>query len=131
MTLLGASLVRVEPGTVDISLPFRSELTQQHGYLHAAVTTAIADSACGYAALTLTPANCEVLTIEFKMNLLRPALGTNFVAEGRIIKPGKTILVTHANVFALDDSAAPKLIATMTGTVMRMDAARPTSTSEM
>jgi uncharacterized protein (TIGR00369 family) len=125
MSLLGASLERVELGAVDISLPFRSDLTQQHGYLHAAITTAIADSACGYSALTLTPATTEVLTIEFKMNLLRPAVGTHFVAEGRILKRGKTIIVTQANVFAASDKTVRKLIAAMTGTIMCMDGSEP------
>lgn len=120
MTLLGASLIRVAPGAVDILLPFRSDLTQQNGYLHAATTTAIADSACGYAALSVTPADSEVLTIEFKMNLLRPAVGTAFVAKGRIVKPGKTIMVAQADVFAQDDAAVENLIAIMTGTIMRM-----------
>ena len=126
MSLLGASLAKVEPGAVDISLPFRTDLTQQHGYLHAAATSAIADSACGYAALSVTPANSDVLSVEFKMNLLRPAVGNLFVAEGRVIKPGKTIIVTQANVYADHDNDDRKLIATMTATIMRMDWDGPT-----
>ena len=84
MRLLGASLERVEPGEVDIALRRRPDLTQQHGYLHAGVLTAIADSACGYAAYTLMPADSEVLSVEFKLNLLRPADGERFVARGRV-----------------------------------------------
>jgi len=120
MTLLDASLVRVEAGAIDIALPFRLDLTQQNGYLHAAVTTAIADSACGYAALSITPPGSEVLTVEFKVNLLRPAVGTSFLAEGRVLKPGKTIIVTQGNVFAQSD-AGSKLIATLMGTMIRQD----------
>ena len=118
MALLGASLARVDAGAVDISLPFRPDLTQQHGFLHAAVTTAIADSACGYAALSLTPPGSEVLTIEFKVNLLRPALGTLFVAEGRVLKPGRTITVARGDVYSRSDTSST-LIATMLATVMR------------
>lgn len=121
MALLSASLERVEAGAVDIGLPFRTDLTQQHGFLHAAVTTAIADSACGYAALSLTPAGSEVLSIEFKVNLLRPAVGELFVAEGRVLKPGKTIIVARADVYARRDSSA-SLVATMLATIMRQDA---------
>jgi len=118
MTLLGASLVRIDAGAVDISLPFRTELTQQNGFLHAAITTAIADSACGYAALSLTPPGSDVLTIEFKVNLLRPAVGVLFVAEGRVLKPGRTITVARADVFARGETSST-LIATMLSTVMR------------
>ena len=89
MTLIGAKLEQVEPGAVDISIEYRRDLTQQHGYLHAAVTSAIADSACGYAAMTLTPEGCEVLSVEFKVNLLRPAAGERFVAQGRVLKAGR------------------------------------------
>lgn len=103
MQLIGATLERVEPGEVDIALPYRDDLTQQHAFLHGAVTTAIADSAAGYAALSLMPAGSEVLSVEFKINLLRPAAGLRFVAQGRVIKPGKTITVSRADVFAYTD----------------------------
>ena len=121
MSTLGAELVRVEMGEVDIALPFRGDLTQQHGFHHAAATAAIADSACGYAALSMTPAGSEVLTIEFKVNLFRPALGKSFLAKGRVVKPGKTILVTQGDVYALSDKGST-LIATITATLMRQDA---------
>ena len=117
MALLGASLARIEPGAVDIVLPFRQELTQQHGFLHAAATTAIADSACGYAALSLTPSGHEVLTVEFKVNLLRPATGPSFVAEGRVVQHGKTITVARGDVFART-GAATVLVATMLATIV-------------
>ena len=122
MQLLGATLGRVEAAAVDIWLPFRYDLTQQNGYLHAGVTTTIADSACGYAALSLTPAASEVLTIEFKINLLRPALGELFVAEGRVLKPGKTITVARADVYARSESSS-NLVATMLATIMRQTTA--------
>ena len=118
MALLGASLLRVDAGAVDISLPFRTDHTQQNGFLHAAITTAIADSACGYAALSLMPPGSEVLTIEFKVNLLRPAVGALFVAEGRVLKPGRTITVARADVFARGETSST-LIATMLATMMR------------
>lgn len=117
MVLLGAKLELVEAGAVDISLGYRSDLTQQHGYLHAAVTTAIADSACGYAALTLTPAGCEVLSVEFKVNLLRPAVGERFVAQGRVLKPGRTLNVVRGDVFA-ETGGRTTLIATMLATMI-------------
>jgi len=117
MQLIGATLERVEPGEVDIALPYRDDLTQQHAFLHGAVTTAIADSAAGYAALSLMPAGSEVLSIEFKINLLRPAIGSRFVAEGRVVKPGKTITVSRADVFAYADEKSAH-IATLLATMI-------------
>ncbi|MBK8964091.1 MAG: PaaI family thioesterase [Candidatus Competibacteraceae bacterium] len=117
MQLIGATLERVEPGAVDIALPFRDDLTQQHAFLHGAVTTAIADSAAGYAALSLMPAGNEVLSVEFKINLLRPAVGSRFIAEGRVVKAGKTITVSSANVFAYADDQ-PVHIATLLATMI-------------
>lgn len=116
--MLGATLDRVEPGAIDISMPYSESLTQQHGFMHAAAITAIADSASGYAALSLMPDDSEVLTIELKINLLRPAAGTRFVAEGRVIKPGKTITVSRTDVFAHADDRAPTLIATLIATMI-------------
>ena len=89
MHTLGAELGAVAPGEVEIVLPFRDALTQQHGYLHAAAVTAIADSACGYAALTLMAPGQEVLSVEFKVNLVAPAAGERFVARGRVLRPGR------------------------------------------
>jgi uncharacterized protein (TIGR00369 family) len=117
MTLLGASLTLVEPGTVEITLPFRSDLTQQHGYVHAGVLTAIADTACGYAAYTLMPAGTEVLSVEFKMNLLRPAAGERFVARATVLKPGRTLTVTRADVLAFG-TAGSTLVAAMQATII-------------
>ena len=117
MRLIGAELSRVEPGLIEITLPYRSDLTQQHGYIHAGVVTTIADSACGYAAYSLMPAGSEVLSVEFKLNLLRPANGESFVAQAQVIKPGKTLSVVRADVFSLSGEDK-KLVATMQGTVI-------------
>lgn len=114
MQTIGAELARVAPGEVDIALPFRSDLGQQHGFLHAAVVTAIADTACGYAALTLMPEGSEVMSVEFKVNLLAPAAGERFVAKARVLRAGKTLTVCMAEVFGDD-----KLVATLLGTFIR------------
>lgn len=117
MTTLGARLAHVAPGEVDVVLPFRPDLTQQHGFLHAGITTTIVDSACGYAALSLMPADAAVLTVEFKVNLLAPAQGERFLARGRIVKPGRTVTVAAGEVLALTGSEE-RLVATMTATIM-------------
>jgi uncharacterized protein (TIGR00369 family) len=101
MELLGARMTRVEPGEVEIELPFRADLCQQHGFFHAGVTSTIADSAGGYAAFTLFPADASVLTVEFKVNLLAPADGERLRALGRVVKPGRTLTVTEVEVFAV------------------------------
>jgi uncharacterized protein (TIGR00369 family) len=117
MNLIGASLSLVEPGVVEISLPYRKDLTQQNGYLHAGIVTTIADSACGYAAFTLMPAGSEVLSVEFKLNLLRPAKGETFLSRAEVIKAGKTLTVVRADVFAITENIRT-LIATMQGTMI-------------
>ena len=117
MTLIGAELTRVEPGIIEITLPYRADLTQQHGYLHAGIVTTIADSACGYAAYSLMPPNSEVLSVEFKVNLLRPAKGEMFSAVAEVVKSGKTLTVVRADVFAIDADRRD-LIATMLGTMI-------------
>jgi uncharacterized protein (TIGR00369 family) len=122
MRLFGAALTRVEPGAVDVAIDFRDDLTQQNGTIHAGVLTAIADSACGYAALSLMPAGSDVLSVEFKINLLRPAAGERFVAEGRVVRAGATITVARADVFARDAESAT-LVATFLGTMIRRDSA--------
>jgi uncharacterized protein (TIGR00369 family) len=102
MTLLGARMIKVEPGEVAIELPFRADLSQQHGFFHAGVTSTIADSAGGYAGFTLFPADASVLTVEFKINLLAPAKGDRLVATGRVIKPGRTLTICSLEVDVLD-----------------------------
>ncbi|MEH0072241.1 PaaI family thioesterase [Pannonibacter sp. Pt2-lr] len=98
---LGASLSHLAPGEVDIEMPHRSELTQQHGFFHAGSTTSIADSAAGYAALSLYPAGTGVLSTEFKINLLNPGKGEKLVARGRVIKPGRTLTICRSDVYGV------------------------------
>jgi len=118
MSSIGAELLIVEPGKVEIALPYRSDLTQQHGYMHAGIITTIADTACGYAAYTLMPAGSEVLSVEFKVNLLRPAKGERFVAVANVLKPGRTLTVVRADVFGISESDERELIATMLATMI-------------
>ena len=118
MTLIGASLSRVDPGVVEITLPYRADLAQQHGYLHAGIVATIADSACGYAAYSLMPVGSEVLSVEFKVNLLRPAKGETFLASAEVVKSGKTLTVVRADVFGLGQSEERELIATMLATMI-------------
>ena len=119
MSLIGAELAVVEPGCTEIHLPWRAEITQQHGYIHGGIVGMIADSAAGYAANTLTPADTSVLTVEYKLNLLAPAEGQRLVARGEVIKPGRTLLITRAEVFAIRDEKW-NLCAVMQQTIMAM-----------
>lgn len=114
---LGAQLGLVAPGAVDLEMGWAQELTQQHGFLHAGVVSTALDSACGYAAFTLMAPDAEVLTIEFKINLLAPAQGERFRMEGRVLKPGRTITVCEGRAYALR-GGEEKLIATMGCTLM-------------
>jgi len=118
MSLIGARLSLVEPGVVEITLPYRADLAQQHGYLHAGVVTTISDSACGYAAFTLMPSGSNVLSVEFKVNLLRPAQGVEFVTRAEVIKAGRTLTVVRADVFRIDGNKERTLVATMQGTMI-------------
>jgi uncharacterized protein (TIGR00369 family) len=117
MSLIGAELTRVEAGIVEITLPYRADLAQQHGYLHAGIVTTIADSACGYAAYSLMPPKSDVLSVEFKVNMLRPAKGETFTALAEVIKAGKTLTVVRADVFGIAE-ARRELVATMLGTMI-------------
>ena len=103
MAHIGARLVSVSPGECAIACAPRSELSQQHGYVHAGVVAAIADSAAGYAAMSVAPADTEVLTVEFKLNLLAPATGEELIARGRVVRPGRTLTVCEATVDAVLD----------------------------
>jgi uncharacterized protein (TIGR00369 family) len=118
MQLIGARLALVEAGVVEITLPYRADLAQQHGHLHAGIVTTIADSACGYAAYSLMPAGSEVLSVEFKVNLLRPARGEIFVARGEVIKAGRTLTVVRGDVFGAAGKGERELVATMQGTMI-------------
>ncbi len=117
MHTLGATLAELAPGRAVIELPWRQGLTQQHGFLHAGMVAAALDSACGYAASTLMPADAGVLTIEYKINLLAPAQGQHFRMEGVVLKPGRTITVAEGRAYAIHDGRE-KLIASMTATLM-------------
>ncbi len=119
MQLIGAELAIVEPGYTEIHLPFKAEISQQHGYIHGGVVGMVADSAAGYAANTLTPADTSVLTVEYKLNLVAPADGQRLVARGEVIKPGRTLIITRAEVFAIRDEQWT-LCAIMQQTIMAM-----------
>jgi uncharacterized protein (TIGR00369 family) len=117
MGSLEARLASVQPGRVTIELPFRRDLVQQHGFLHAGVLASIGDSACGYAALTMMPPDAAVLSVEFKLNLMKPAAGTLFRAVGQVVRAGRTLTVCTAEVHA-EHQGAVTLIALMQGTMM-------------
>lgn len=118
MATLGISLGAVEPGRVVLAMAHQASLTQQHGFIHAGIVSTALDSACGYAAFSLMPADAAVLTIEFKVNLLAPARGPRFRFEGLVVKPGRTISVVDGRALQFDTDEKEKLIATMTATVM-------------
>ena len=128
MATFGATLARVAPGEVVIELPFRFELTQQHGFLHAGIITSLMDSACGYAALSLMEPGAAVLSVEFKVNLLAPARGGRFGASGRVVRAGRTVTVVSGEFRVLEaagegqstatQDTAGALVAMMTGTMM-------------
>jgi uncharacterized protein (TIGR00369 family) len=119
MSFIGAELLRVEAGSVDIAVAFRPELSQQHGYYHGGIVGMIADSAGGYAAFSLMPEDASVLTVEYKINLLAPAEGGRLVARGRVTKPGRTLTVCSVDVFAVR-SGKEHLCATALQTLMTM-----------
>jgi uncharacterized protein (TIGR00369 family) len=117
MTTLGARIARLAPGEVDLALPFDARFCQQNGFMHAGAIASVADSANGYAAYTLAPPDTDVLAVEFKINLLAPARGTEFLACGRVVRPGRTLTVCQADVFATN-GAERTLIATMLSTII-------------
>lgn len=118
MATLGAKLVFVAPGEVRIALPFSSALKQQHGFLHAGAVATIADSACGYAALTLMPPGYEVVSSEFKINLMAPAVGENFLSRGRVVRAGKSSFICVADVFDQPEDFDAEPIALMQATMI-------------
>ena len=119
MSTLGAELTAVGEGSVEIRMPFSPTLTQQDGYLHAGAITAVLDSACGYAALSVAPAGHEVLSVEFKVNLLAPALGEVFIAKAQVKRAGRTLTVCTADAFAVT-GGKEKVVATMLATIMAL-----------
>lgn len=118
MSTIGAELTEVRPGEVEISLPFREDLLQQHGYLHGAVIAAIVDSACGYAARSLMPSGATVLTVEYKVNFLAPASGQRIVARGTVLKPGRNLTVCYGECRAGEDGQ--RLVASLVATMIRV-----------
>lgn len=124
MRTIGAALERVTPGEVEVMLPFRNDLTQHHGFMAAAVLTAVVDVACGYAAMTLMPPGSSVLTIEYKAKFLAPAQGGKLLARGRVIRPGRSVTVCAGDVVAVD-GGHETLVATLLATMMRVTGDRP------
>jgi len=114
---LSGKISFISPGELHIETPFDKRFTQQDGYLHAGIVTTLMDSACGYAAFTLMPANSRVLTVEFKVNFLNTAQGERFRAEGHVIKPGKTLTICEGKLFALGEGQE-KLVAIMQATMI-------------
>jgi uncharacterized protein (TIGR00369 family) len=121
MATIGAALEMVEKGRAVIALPYAKHICQQHGFLHAGVVTTIVDSACGYAAFSMMPPGSAVLTVEFKVNLMAPAKGERFLAEGRVVKAGRTLTVTQGEVTAIEGDKRTT-VAIITATMMRLEA---------
>jgi uncharacterized protein (TIGR00369 family) len=119
MQHINASLIGIGAGQVEIGFPYQLALTQQDGFIHAGISSTVMDSACGYAAFTLMPVEARVLTIEFKINLLAPAAGDAFRAVGKVRKPGRSVFVAEAELYA-SSNGSDKLVATMVGTLMAM-----------
>ncbi|HEX7939214.1 MAG TPA: PaaI family thioesterase [Gemmatimonadaceae bacterium] len=117
MATIGAEIAGLSAGSVHLRMKIRDDLTQQHGFLHAGALASLADSACGYAALTLMPADAAVLSIEFKINMLSPARGDSVIARAEVIRAGKTIMACRADVSSVNDTGE-KLVAAMQGTMM-------------
>tara|TARA_Y100000815_G_scaffold203393_1_gene187081 strand:+ start:284 stop:667 length:384 start_codon:yes stop_codon:yes gene_type:complete len=117
MHTLGAVLGRVNPGEVEIEMPYRADLSQQHGFIHGGITTAILDSACGYAAFSLSGPDTAVLTVEYKVNFIAPAKGERFVARGEVVRPGASVTVCKGDVVAIEDGEE-KLVTTILTTLM-------------
>ena len=115
MTLIGARLTAVEPGATEIALPYRDDLTQQKGFVHGGIIGMIADTACGYAAFSLMPADCSLVTVEYKINILAPARGA-LVARGEVVKAGRSLTIARAEVYAEDG----KHVASMQQTLMML-----------
>jgi len=103
MVLIGGTIAALEAGYCEVVLPFRDDLTQQKGFVHGGIIGMIADSACGYAAFSLMPADCSLVTVEYKINILAPATGERLVARGEVIRPGRTLTVARAEVYAQKD----------------------------
>jgi uncharacterized protein (TIGR00369 family) len=123
MQTLGITITRLDAGEIELAMPYAEAYTQQHGFVHAGIMTTALDSACGYAAFSLMDADSDVLTVEFKTNLVAPAKGERFVFRARVVKPGRTITVCDASAFAVE-VGVEKLVATMSATLMAVSAKR-------
>lgn len=119
MTLIGAAMTHLEPGFCEVTLPYRADLTQQHGFIHGGIVGMIADSACGYAGYSMMPPGGSVLTVEYKINMLSPGMGDKLIARGKVLKAGKSLVITQCDVFAVQNGAE-KLAAVMQQTLMVM-----------
>jgi uncharacterized protein (TIGR00369 family) len=117
MTAIGASIGPISPGSVEIALRPSAVTSQQHGFVHGGIVSAIADTAAGYSALSIMPPGTGVLTVEFKINFVSPAVGDRIIARARVLKPGRILVLTQAEVFA-ETAGAEKLIAVLVGTMM-------------
>ncbi len=120
MKTLGVEIAAMQPGAIELTMKRDPAFTQQHGFVHAGIVATALDSACGYAAFTLFPAEAEVLTVELKLNLLAPAKGDSFVFRAQVVKPGRTLTFCEGRALARDASGTEKLIATMSGTMMAL-----------
>jgi uncharacterized protein (TIGR00369 family) len=120
MQTLGVAIARLAPGEIELTMPYEQAYTQQHGFMHAGIITTALDSACGYAAFSLMPADAAVLTVEFKTNLLAPAKGNRFLFRAHVVKPGRTLTVCEAQALAVENGSDERLIASMTGTLMAL-----------
>jgi uncharacterized protein (TIGR00369 family) len=129
MRTLGISIARLEPGEVDLSMAYSRDFTQQNGFVHAGIITAGLDSACGIAAFTLMPVGSDILTVEFKTNLLAPAKGERFAFRAHVVKPGRTLTVCEGRAYA-EHEGVETLIATMTGTLMALPRRAPVTSQD-
>jgi uncharacterized protein (TIGR00369 family) len=118
MQTLGVEIARIAPGEIELAMPYGAAFTQQHGFIHAGVIATVLDSACGYAAFSLMPADAAVLTVEFKTNLLAPAKGERFLFRAHVVKPGRTLTVSDGRAFAIDGGGEERLVASMNDTLM-------------
>jgi uncharacterized protein (TIGR00369 family) len=125
LQLLGAVATDVRPGRVVIEMPYRADLCQQNGFVHAGALTSIADSACGYAALTLMPPGSDVLSVEFKLNMLAPGRGSRFRATGTVVRSGRTLTVCQADVVAVAEGEPDRAVAVMQATMISRPGAEP------
>ncbi len=127
MKTLGAEITALERGAIEIRIPYQPTLTQQNGFVHAGVLTSAMDSACGYAAMSVNPEEYGVLSVEFKVNLLAPAVGEYFLARAAVKRAGKTLTICSADAFAIRQGEE-KLVATMLATMMNMPPSAPKRT---